>query len=142
MGDSDPASRRRFVQATGAAVLAGLAGCLDEAEIPTARAADWCFEELEGPVSSQYETAESIDGISRDPDDLVDKPGSAYQCFPQGYQLCANCRYFIPSQSGQKEAGACVRVEGWIRSQDWCALYAETDRLEQRPAAEADGPPL
>ena len=125
--------RRQFLQAASGASVAALAGCLglggsggngdqggaeDEAE--TERASNWCVEENDIEVAEEYRTAESIGDVQRNPDDMTAREDAAYQCHPQGYQLCANCRFFIPSKhtEGDAGAGACAIVEARVRSQD------------------------
>lgn len=133
--------RRRFLLTAGGVSMLGLAGCLGMDDTPTqeqsARSSDWCVEENDVEVPEVYRTAESINGIERDPDELTERESAAYQCHPQGYQLCANCRFFIPSKhaGGGDEggAGACAVVEGIVRSQDWCALYQENEDLAEFP---------
>lgn len=156
--------RRQFLQAASGASVAALAGCLglggsggdggngdhseaeDEAE--TEQASNWCVEENDIEVAEEYRTAESTAGIQRNPDDLTAREDAAYQCHPQGYQLCANCRFFIPSKHAGDEgmAGACAIVEGRVRSQDWCALYQQHPEIEEfpnpDPLGESDEPGL
>lgn len=115
--------------------LTGLAGCaqfLVEVEEPEPRPPDWCVKKYDVEVPDEERTAESIDRIQRDPEELSARDTVAYQCHPQGYQLCANCRFWIPSRTDEP-IGACAIVEGRVRSQDWCALYQETERLDERP---------
>lgn len=131
-------NRRRILGLVSSASVLGLAGCTggtdgNGGERQT-RPPDWCIEEFDVEVPPEERTAESIDGIQRDPDDLTAREDAAYQCHPQGFQLCANCQYFIPSTSSEP-IGACAIVEGRVRSQDWCALYEATDRLPERPHA-------
>ncbi len=133
--------RRQFLLAAGGVSMFGLAGCLGADDPPTreqpARPSDWCVEVNDVEVPEVYRTAESLDGIPRDPDDLTERENAAYQCHPQGYQLCANCTYFIPGKhagGGDKGgAGACAIVEGIVRSQDWCALYQPREKLAEFP---------
>lgn len=133
--------RRRFLLAAGGLSMFGLTGCLGADDTPTqqqpSRPSEWCIEDNDVEVPEAYRTAESIDGIERDPDDLTERENAAYQCHPQGYQLCANCTYFIPSKhaGGGDEggAGACAIVEGIVRSQDWCALYQPREKLAEFP---------
>ena len=131
--------RRRFLGLAAGTSIAALAGCLGtdtDAEADVGTASDWCVEENDVEVPDIYERAQSIDGIERAPDDLSGREEAAYQCHPQGYQLCANCRYFIPSKHAgevDRGAGACAIVEGIVRSQDWCALYQETEDLAEFP---------
>ena len=146
--DTDEApKRRRFLQLASAASLGALAGCpqIDEPpeEEEPPRDPDWCIEEFDVEVPEVFETAESIDGIARDPDDLSGRVDAAYQCHPQGYQLCANCRFFIPGMPAETGdgIGACSIVEGRVRSQDWCALYQETERLAEFPSPDPFGEP-
>ncbi|MCU4751293.1 High potential iron-sulfur protein [Halobacteria archaeon AArc-curdl1] len=119
--------------------LLGLAGCAefvgieDEDPEPEPREPDWCIEEYDEPVPEAQETGESIDGIERDPDDLNSRYEVAYQCHPQGFQLCANCRYFILPDDDDVPIGACAIVDGRVRSQDWCGLYEHTERLDEPP---------
>ncbi|MFO7926670.1 MAG: high-potential iron-sulfur protein [Halobacteriota archaeon] len=126
----------------GGTSIGATAGCLGfggspEEEEEPGRADDWCVEENDTDVPEAFLTAESINGIVRDPDELSSREEAAYQCHPQGYQLCANCRYFIPAKPGEtddkRDVGACAIVEGRVRSQDWCALYQETEQLAEFP---------
>ncbi|WP_181691067.1 high-potential iron-sulfur protein [Natronomonas sp. LN261] len=147
--DTDSSRRRQFLQAAGGASVAALAGCLQfggggdsgadtEADTEAGRPDNWCIEENNVEVAEEYRTAESVDGIERDPTALSSREEAAYQCYPQGYQLCANCRFFIPSKHADEKdedgAGACSIVEGRVRSQDWCALYQQQERLESFPS--------
>lgn len=130
-------SRRRILQTIGSASFAGFVGHPqlfgDEYDEPERRAPDWCIDEFDEPVPEVEETAESIDGIERDEDELNSRHEVGYQCHPQGYQLCANCRYFIPSQTTEP-IGACAIVDGRVRSQDWCGLYEYTEQwLDEMP---------
>jgi hypothetical protein len=135
--------RRRLLGLVGGASVTATAGCLglvgspDNGEEPPGRADDWCVEENDIEVPEVFATAESIDGIARDPNDLTPRSEAAYQCHPQGYQLCANCRFFIPAKPGEtddkNDVGACAIVEGRMRSQDWCALFQETQDLAEFP---------
>lgn len=137
-----PPTRRQLLGLAGSSSLVGLAGCAqlldDEVEEPERRPPDWCVEAYDVDVPDEEQTAESIDGIPRDLDELSPRQEVAYQCHPQGFQLCANCRYFITSRTGEP-IGACAIVEGRVRSQDWCALYHETERLDERPSADPLG---
>ena len=156
--DRSTSRRRQFLQAASGASVAALAGCLglggsggnggEAEEEPETRASDWCVEENDIEVAEVYRTAESIGGVERNPDDLTGRESAAYQCHPQGYQLCANCRFFIPSKhsEGDAGAGACAIVEGRVRSQDWCALYQQHPDIEEfpnpDPLGESDSPGL
>lgn len=136
MGHQDgDESRRRFLLLTSGASVFGLAGCLGgEGEghgIPEGEEID-----LTAEVPESDRTCTSIDGVERDPGDLRSKDEAGYQHAPQGYQLCANCRFFCPGSTD--EVGACTEVAGRIRSQHWCALYAPSDRLAERPPSEID----
>jgi hypothetical protein len=146
-GESDTdetPKRRRFLQLASGASLGALAGCMQfggsggHAEVDAGRPEDWCVEENDVEVADVFVTAESIDGIQRDPDELNTREEAAYQCHPQGYQLCANCQFFIPAKPGETghDEGACAIVEGQVRSRDWCALYQPTEDLEEYPAPE------
>jgi hypothetical protein len=132
-------SRRKFLHVATATSLIGLAGCVggggeySEGKAAASRPDDWCVEEHDVEVAPEERTAESIDGIERNPDDLLDRQEVAYQCYPQGYQLCANCAYYIPSKT-KDDAGACALVAGKVRSRDWCARYKPSERLAERPA--------
>ena len=134
----DRTNRRQLLRLVGVTSLGALAGCTQigngNDQEPTRRAPDWCIDEYDVEVPESERTAESIDGIQRDLDDLTAREDAAYQCHPQGFQLCANCQYFIPSTT-REPIGACAIVEGRVRSQDWCALYEPTDRLPERPHA-------
>lgn len=132
--DESHRSRRRFLQLTGTASLVGIAGCLGKAEHdPSADRAEgeWCLDELDEPVRESERTAESIDGVVRNPGELISKEDAGYKCGAMGAQLCANCHFFIPSK-GNDMIGACALVAGRIRSQDWCARYQPTERLPAR----------
>ena len=134
-GHEHPASRRRFLLLAGIASVSGAAGCLggpdeDDSDDFEDRPDDWCLDELDETVPDDLRTAESIDGIERDPDDLRPKEEVAYQCHPEGEQLCSNCTFFVP---GENHFGACTEVEGEVRTQDWCAIYAAADRLDETP---------
>lgn len=139
---NDGSNRRRFLRLMGAASITALAGCAQSAENGTqaadARPSDWCVTENDEDVGELFRTAASIDGIERNPDDLTGREEAAYQCHPQGYQLCANCRYFIPGKPDEtgNGVGACAIVEGRMRSQDWCALYEVTERIGEFPHPE------
>lgn len=112
-------------------LLAGCAGDEEsaEAQAEEERPEDWCLAELEGPVVEEYRTAESIDGIQRDPSDLTSKSDAVYQCHREGLALCANCRFYIPGTEENRH-GACTAVEGYVRPTDWCALFQPSERLE------------
>ena len=130
------ASRRRMLRLAGTAPVVGLAGCLgteeEEDDSQSERPEDWCLDELDDTVPEELETAESGDGVERDPDEVRSKEEVAYQCSPRGFQLCANCRLFI--RGGEfGTAGACTDVEGEIASQHWCAIYEPADRLDEEP---------
>lgn len=130
-------SRRQFLQFSGYLSVVGLAGCVggESGDEPTAteqRTKGWCLEELSETVPERYRTAESIDGIQRNPDEVATKADADYQCHPEGYQRCTNCKFYVQDQTGD-DVGACTVVEGEIRSQDWCALYETTDELDETP---------
>ena len=130
-------SRRRFVRRSGYVSLLALAGCLqrtsDEGSPTPTRADDWCLEELDSDVRDAYRTAESIDGIQREPDALLPKADAAYQCYPLGSEQCSNCRFFVPYRTAE-DLGGCTEVEGEVRTMDWCARYEPTDRLDDAPS--------
>jgi hypothetical protein len=142
--DSDGGSkRRRFLQLASTASVGALVGCIGsesgghEGEAAAGRADDWCVEENNVEVPDALKTAESVDGIERNPDELNTREEAAYQCYPSGYQLCANCRFFIPAKPDEADtgdAGACAIVEGLVRSRDWCALYRPNNDLESFPS--------
>lgn len=142
--DESDRPRRWFLRATGAASMAGAAGCFgddgadgDDGEDGDDEDSQACLDKLEDTVPEIYETAESIDGIERDPNELNTREEAAYQCYPSGYQLCANCRFFIPAKPTEADtgdAGACAIVEGLVRSRDWCALYQPNNNLESFPS--------
>lgn len=143
--EDEGANRRRVLGLLGTTSVAALAGCASLAGngngdgngdgTGESRPDDWCVEENAGEVPDIFRTAESIDGIQRNPGELDTREDAAYQCHPQGYQLCANCRFFIPGKPEEtgNGVGACAIVEGRMRSQDWCALYQETERLSALP---------
>ena len=130
-------SCRRLVRRSGYVSLLALAGCLqrtsDERSLTPTRADDWCLEELDSDVRDAYRTAESIDGIQREPDALLPKADAAYQCYPQGSEQCSNCRFFVPYRTPE-DLGGCTEVEGEVRTMDWCARYEPTDRLDDAPS--------
>ncbi len=140
--ESDESSRRRVLRLLSVTSIATLAGCASSVEngdqTADPRPDDWCVAENDGDVPEIFETAESVDGIERNPEELTSREEAAYQCHPQGYQLCANCRFFIPSRPAETDGnlGACAIVEGRMRSQDWCALYQETEQIEEFPHPE------
>lgn len=140
-------NRRRVLQLIGGTSVAALAGCTQPDQYVheniERRDPQWCIEENDVEVPEELRTAGSIDGIERDPDDLSGRQEAAYQCHPQGYQLCANCRFFIPGRPGETGSGvgACAIVEGLVRSQDWCALYQETEQLTDFPSPDPFGEP-
>lgn len=141
-GSTVTPDRRRLLRLMGGASIMALAGCTESGEEGhgeiEARDPGWCVEENNVEVPEAFRTAESIDGIQRNPDDMNTRSEAAYQCHPQGYQLCANCRFFIPAKPAEvgDGIGACAIVEGRIRSQDWCALYRESERLAEFPNPE------
>jgi hypothetical protein len=146
----DERKRRRFLQLASGVSLGALAGCLQlgdtegETEVDAGRPDNWCVEENNVEVWDELATEESIDGVERDPSDLLTREEVAYQCYPQGYQLCANCRFFIPGKPNETGSGngACAIVEGVVRSRDYCARYEPTERLQEYPsptALEQDG---
>ena len=146
-GSTVTPDRRQLLRLMGGASIATLAGCTQSGEngqtgVET-RDPDWCIEENDVEVPEAFRTAESIDGIQRDPNDMTPRAEAAYQCHPQGYQLCANCRFFIPGKPAETGdgVGACAIVEGRVRSQDWCALYQETEELESFPSPDPFGEP-
>ena len=130
-------SRRRFVRRSGYVSVLALAGCLqrtsDEGSPTPTRSDDWCLEEVDSDVRDDYRTAESIDGIPREPDELLSKADAAYQCYPQGSEQCSNCRFFVPYRTPE-DLGGCTEVEGEVRTMDWCARYEPTDRLDDAPS--------
>lgn len=141
--EDEGTNRRRILRLLGTSSVAALAGCASLEGNGNgnghgngeSRPDDWCVEENDVEVPEAFRTAESIDGIQRNPGDLSSRQEAAYQCHPQGYQLCANCRFFIPgipTETGDG-VGACAIVEGRMRSQDWCALYQESERLGEFP---------
>lgn len=145
-GESDgegTSKRRRFLQLASTASIGALVGCLQSGEGETegeaaaemGRPDDWCVEENNVEVHDSLRTAVSINGVERDPSELNTRQEAAYQCHPQGYALCANCRFFIPGKPGESGSGdgACAIVEGVVRSRDYCALYQPHEDLEEYP---------
>lgn len=109
--------------------------------------ADWCeiYEELPEPevpsgmsegdlataaVPSNYQTADSQAGETRDPDNI--EPQSevnlmeSVEAIAEGLaspgDSCGTCADFIPDKNGDTW-GACAEVEGWIAVEDWCNRY-------------------
>jgi len=80
-----------------------------------------------GPVPEQYRTAVSQGGEARDPNNLRAKAevnfGEAEDLAPPN-QRCANCSEFIPFEDSDV-FGACAKVEGYVATEDWCALWEE-----------------
>lgn len=77
--------RRRVLQLMSGASVASLAGCAlleDDDEPPESRDPEWCVEENDVEVPETLRTAESIDGIERDLDELSGREEAAYQCHP------------------------------------------------------------
>lgn len=133
--------RRRFLQLASTASVGALVGCLQSegnghgGEAEMGRPDDWCIEENNVEVAEPLRTAASVDGVERNPAELNTREEAGYQCYPQGYALCANCTYFIPgkpAETGQGD-GACAIVEGVVRSRDYCALYEPNEDLEEFP---------
>jgi hypothetical protein len=144
-GESDSEGtpkRRRFLQLASTASVGALVGCLQSEEATTEHGAetgrpdDWCVEENNVEVDDVFKGAESVDGVQRKPAELNTREEASYQCHPQGYQLCANCTYFIPGKPAETGSGdgACAIVEGVVRSRDWCALYEPNEDLESFPS--------
>lgn len=143
MVDTDKqSSRRRVLRLTGTAsalLLSGCSGVSPAASGGPASVLDQdpddathCLDDLATEeVSESERTAESIDGIQRDPDaDFTLKENAAYTCRKQGMQMCANCRFFVPSRDGDR-VGACTVVAGEVRSTDWCGLYRPSSRFRE-----------
>ena len=135
MGDESERSRRRFLRLTGGGSVIGLAGCLasdDEGYVdPRDRPDDWCYEDLEGPISDAEANATSIDGIPRkEPEELRAKADVAYKCGPEEGMQCGNCTYYISDKTGDA-IGACTEVEGHVRSPDWCGIWAPREKMGQ-----------
>ncbi|MCQ4333900.1 hypothetical protein KM295_10485 [Natronomonas sp. F2-12] len=136
--------RRRFLQLASTASIGALVGCLQsgggqsEAAAETGRPDDWCVEENDVEVPDSLKTATSVDGVERDPNDINTRQEAGYQCYPQGYALCANCTYFIPGKPAETGMGdgACAIVEGIVRSRDYCALYEPNEDLEEFPSTD------
>lgn len=138
--DGTTPKRRRFLQLASTASIGALVGCLQSGgghgeAAAEARPDDWCVEENNVEVAESLRTAESIDGVQRNPEELNTREEAGYQCYPQGYALCANCTYFIPGKPAETGMGdgACAIVEGIVRSRDYCALYAPNEDLEEFP---------
>lgn len=147
MTENDDSSRRRFLRLAGTGSAVALAGCLegipglagtaDETAHEEERGENWCREELSGPVPERLKTAESLDGLQRDPSDLTSKEDAVYTCHKEGLAMCANCRFFVPNDVEGKP-GACTAVEGYVRSTDWCALYQPEERVADESLQPSD----
>ena len=72
----------------------------------------------------------SIDGIKKDPDNLMAKEKTGYVEDADGVELCANCKYFIPDEEGEGNGG-CTYVKGVVEANAWCRYYAPS--LENPP---------
>lgn len=118
-----PIHRREFVRVAGGGCLVGLAGCTDDGggESNGSNETDGT-NDLSAPVPEEYETATSIGGIERNPDQLSSKSGTQYQSEAQDGQRCDDCTYYIPDKNGDG-LGACAEVEGDIEPGGWCTLY-------------------
>ncbi len=138
-------SRRELLQIAGGASLVGLSGCLFIEDTTS----DTGFDRLRSvpadqkpgprepfdvdqPVPDGMEECVSIEGVERDPDDLMSKEDVAYETNPRNYQLCANCSFFCPSQTTDP-FGACTEVEGAVASQHWCAIWDPARGLDFEP---------
>lgn len=144
MGHESSKSRRKFLKATGAASIVGIAGCLggeedgghggDDGETPAATSPANL-----APLPDSMEECTSIDGISRNPDGVNPKENFNYQYHPnyggQGdghnsmnVEMCANCAFYCPPDPPDK-VGACTLVAGPISSQHWCNGWSPTEEL-------------
>lgn len=74
-------------------------------------------------VPSAYETATSIGGQKRDPNNLQSKDAVQYQDEPKNGQRCADCKYYIKDKNGDG-LGACTIVKGKISPDGWCSSFA------------------
>lgn len=72
----------------------------------------------------------SIDGFEKNPDSLVSKDKSKYVEDADGAEICENCKYYIPDEDGNGNAG-CTVVEGVVEPNAWCRYYAPS--LENPP---------
>lgn len=134
--DGPENSRRRFLKLTGATTVVGLAGCSggggggggDGGDGGGGGNGDGGGDgggNGLGPVPEEYETATSIGGMERDPDNLQTKQALDYQSSPRNGQQCTDCRYWIEDKNGDG-LGACAIVEGKIDPEGWCASFAPT----------------
>lgn len=135
MSDDGPTSaRRRFLKLTGITTLIGLAGCAggggggdgDSGGGDGGGGDGGDGGQGLGPVPEEYETATSIGGMQRDPDNLQTKEALSYQSSPKNGQQCSDCTYYIEDQDGDG-LGACAIVEGKIEPSGWCASFAPVE---------------
>ncbi|WP_372912542.1 high-potential iron-sulfur protein [Salinigranum sp.] len=151
--------KRRFVTLLGALGVGALAGCTGgtgggstETETATAAsAADGTSggggdhdeerppgvsmeEFVHGPVPEVYRTALSQAGERRDPENLRTKEAVRFaeadeSEFAGPNQDCGNCAEYIPDQNGDG-FGACAKVEGYVDTADWCAIWESIEAHE------------
>ncbi|RLM53997.1 hypothetical protein DVK02_11260 [Halobellus sp. Atlit-31R] len=133
MVDGNDNSRRRFLQLTGIAAVAGLAGCSGDGggdggeattEAPTEAEPETATATPSGDtVPEEYATATALGGIERDPSSLSTKSDVQYQEEPNEGQQCSGCTLYIEDKNGDG-MGACAIVEGNIDPEGWCISYA------------------
>jgi hypothetical protein len=147
MDDDSQQSRRKFLALASSTSLLGLAGCLSykDKPHPSERTKEFFSADMNRPLPEGREECVSIDGYERDPDSIAAKGDVQYQFHPHhgsggvnDTEMCANCRFFCPAADGDR-IGACARVAGGIRSQDWCALWQPTEELQQLRDERASG---
>jgi hypothetical protein len=155
---NESGSRRRFLQLAGSSAVVGVAGCMgspEEEPSPTEPAGGGqgeddgeadedegedeheevpegvSEEEFErGPVPTAYQTAVSIGGETRTPDELQTKADVQFSEYDEALEnaahepgrCCANCEEYIADKNGD-EFGACAAVEGYIDGADWCTIW-------------------
>ena len=143
-------SRRQFLQATGAASLVSVAGCLESGAPDNDESSE---DEEDGEpdlgsanmpaIPESQEECVSIGGEKRNPAGVSPKESVNYQYYPnfgggddpqgsdahssENVQMCANCRYYCPPKAEDGNAGACALVDGSISSQHWCAVWAPVE---------------
>ncbi|WP_080505811.1 hypothetical protein [Halomicrobium katesii] len=113
MDELSTPTRRRLLHVLGGTLLVGLAGCAGD---------DPQYEDLQGPVPDEYQTATSQGETERSAGNLQSKAGVNYHD-AQGAATCENCIPYICDKNDDG-LGACSLVEGYIEPNAWCTIYA------------------
>jgi hypothetical protein len=91
-------------------------------------------EFVHGPVPEVYRTALSQADERRDPENLRTKEAVRFaeadeSEFAGPNQDCGNCAEYIPDRNGDG-FGACAKVEGYVDTADWCAIWESIEAHE------------